>query len=65
MTEKVSLRDVVSMADSVDFLNDLLARYGDTEEALMILLFKVASTKAILEKALGCDPIVVELEDGE
>ena len=62
---KVNLRDVVSMAESVEFLDDLLQKHGESEEALMILLIKVASTKAILEKALGCDPIVVELEDDE
>jgi hypothetical protein len=62
---KVNLRDLVSMAESVEFLDDLLQKHGESEEALMILLIKVASTKAILERALGCDPIVVELEDDE
>lgn len=62
---KVNLRDVVSLAESVEFLEELLEKHGRGEEALMILLLKVASTKAILEKALGCDPIVVELEDDE
>lgn len=65
MTDIVNLRDVVSMADSVEFLEKLLTEHGDTEDALMILLLKVASTKAILERALGCDPIVVTLGDEE
>jgi hypothetical protein len=62
---KVNLRDLVSLAESVEFLDELLQKHGGSEEALMILLIKVASTKAILEKALGCDPIVVEMEDDE
>jgi hypothetical protein len=62
---KVNLRDLVSLAESVEFLDELLQKHGGSEEALMILLIKVASTKAILEKALGCDPIVVEMEDEE
>jgi len=62
---KVNLRDVVSLAESVEFLDELLQKHGGGEEALMILLLKVASTKAILERALGCDPIIVTLGDDE
>lgn len=65
MSEAVSLKDVVSMPEAVEFLEDLLAQYGEGEDALMILLLKVSMTKAILEKALGADPIVVTLEDVE
>lgn len=65
MSEVVNLRDVVSMAESVEFLEELLIKHGDTEPALYILLLKVASTKAILERALGCDPIVVTLGEDE
>lgn len=65
MTEAVSLKDVVSMPEAVEFLEGLLAQHGETEDALMILLLKVSMTKAILEKALGADPIVVTLEDVE
>ncbi|QHZ60082.1 hypothetical protein PJKIFABJ_00146 [Pseudomonas phage PE09] len=61
----VNLRDLVSMAESVEFLDKLLQEHGESEEQLMILLIKVASTKAILERALGCDPIVVTLGEDE
>lgn len=65
MVDVVNLRDVVSIADSVEFLDKLLQEYGQEEEQLMILLLHIASTKAILERALGCDPIVVTLGEAE
>jgi hypothetical protein len=65
MSELVSLKDVVSLPEAVEFLEGLLTQHGDTEDAMMILLLKVSLTKAILEKALGADPIIVTLEDVE
>ena len=64
MTESINAKDLLDPVDLHTFMQDLLDRYGDTEQELMILLLKITTAKAILEDALGLDsPLLATLED--
>jgi hypothetical protein len=61
----VSAMDLVSSEELYAFLQGLLDVHGETPDKLMILLVKIATAKAILERALECEPITAILEDSE
>jgi hypothetical protein len=64
MLNKVSVKDILPNEEVYEFVQDLLDKHGDTEDQLMILLVKIATTKVILERALGLtEPVNAVLED--
>lgn len=54
--------ELLDPTDFHAFMQKLLDEHGDTPEQLMILLVKIATMKAILEDALGCEPLIAKLE---
>jgi hypothetical protein len=61
----VNAMELVPVEELYSFVQGLLDVHGDKPEQLMILLIKIATAKAILERALECDPITAVLEDIE
>lgn len=62
----VDAMSLVPSEDLYQFVQKLLNEHGETPEELMILLIKIATTKAILEDALALDaPITAVLEKPE
>ena len=62
MTNALELLDPTEFHE---FMQKLLDEHGDTPEQLMMLLVKIATMKAILEDALGCEPLNAVLEKEE
>ena len=58
----VNALEVLDPTEFHEFMQKLLDEHGDTPEQLMILLLKIATMKAIIERALGCEPITAVLE---
>lgn len=66
MNPSVNAMELVPVEELYQFVQGLLNVHGDKPEQLMILLIKIATAKAILEKALELDePITAVLEDIE
>lgn len=61
----VNAMELVPVEELYQFVQGLLDVHGDKPEDLMILLIKITTAKAILEKALECDPLIAVLEDSE
>lgn len=62
MTNALELLDPTEFHE---FMQKLLDEHGDTPEQLMMLLVKIATMKAIIEDALGCEPLHAKLEKEE
>lgn len=66
MTNSVSAMELVPVEELYQFVQGLINTHGDKPEQMMILLIKIATAKAILEKALALEePITAVLEDIE
>lgn len=66
MTSTVNAMELVPVEEIYQFVQGLLSAHGETPEQLMTLLIKIATAKAILEKALELEePITAVLEDEE
>ena len=60
----VNALELLDPTEFHEFMQKLLDEHGDTPEQLMILLVKIATMKAIIEDALGCEPLHAKLEKG-
>lgn len=61
----VNALELLDPTEFHEFMQKLLDEHGDTPEQLMMLLVKIATMKAIIEDALGCEPLHAKLEKGE